>query len=416
MKIKLLNWLILIILFLSIPIFALADDEDYYLYVFSSFAEDSSKLDVAPDINSRHSVILDRNSKTIIYGKKENEICKMASTTKIMTCLVVLENSNLDDIVTVSAKAANTGGSRLGLSKGDKITVKNLLYGLMLKSGNDAAVALAEHIGGSVENFATMMNTKAKELNLSSTHFTSPHGLDDDNHYTTAYELAMLSDYALSNKRFADIVKTNNYTIIQNGYPKSLNNTNELLGSFEGIYGIKTGFTNGANRCLVTACRRGDLDVICVVLGCDTKKDRTHDTVKLLNYIFQNYSVVNVKDIIEKDFKDWLDEHQNSFVINKGLSQKIELKLDENDYKFSSISVNKSKIDKISSNISFTSQFEAPLQNNTTIGKISLEIDGINYYSIDILNSNSINKKNCFDYLLYFFKNYLNFFNNIGYN
>lgn len=175
----------------------------------------------------------------------------MASTTKIMTALVVLENAKLDTLVEVSKKAAGTGGSRLGLKTGDKITINDLLYGLMLCSGNDAAVCLAETVAGSIPEFAKLMNAKAKSLNLLNTNFVTPHGLDADEHYTTAYELALLSNYALNNKTFYKIVNTKSITISINGYPKSLINTNELLGNLNGVYGIKTGFTNGANRCLV---------------------------------------------------------------------------------------------------------------------------------------------------------------------
>ena len=180
-------------------------------------------------INSRAYVVIDRNSERILVGKNENQKRKMASTTKIMTATIILENCNLDDTIEVSKKAASTGGSRLGLKTGDKITIRDLLYGLMLCSGNDAAVALAEYAGGSIEGFAELMNSKAKKLNLNNTHFETPHGLDSDNHYTTAYELALLSNYALKNETFSNIVGTKNYTITINGYPKNINNNNELL-------------------------------------------------------------------------------------------------------------------------------------------------------------------------------------------
>ena len=206
-----------------------------------------------------------------------------------MTAIVIIENYNLDETIEISKKAAGTGGSRLGLKSGDKITIRDLLYGLMLRSGNDAAVALAEYASGDIKEFAKLMNKKAIELNLVNTHFETPHGLDSDEHYTTAYELALLSNYALNNKIFAQIVGTKEYTITINGYPKQLSNTNELLGNLNGVYGIKTGFTNGANRCLVTACKRNNMDIICVVLGADTKKFRTQDSIKLINYIFENF-------------------------------------------------------------------------------------------------------------------------------
>ena len=195
-------------------------------------------------INSRKAVIIDRTSKKVLFGKKENERAKMASTTKIMTAMVVIQNTNLDNIVEVSKKAAVTGGSKLKLKKGDKITIKDLLYGLMLRSGNDAAVSLAEYVGGSVEGFANLMNENAKELGLINTHFVTPHGLDDEEHYTTAYELALIADYALENEIFAEIVRTKTTNIRINGQNRTINNTNELLGNLNGVYGVKTGLTN----------------------------------------------------------------------------------------------------------------------------------------------------------------------------
>lgn len=228
----------------------------------------SSITTEAPITNSRAYVIYDRTSNSVIFGKNELEERPMASTTKIMTALVVLENCNLEDSVTISSKAAGTGGSRLGLSTNDKVNVKTLLYGLMLRSGNDAAVALAEHCGETIEGFAILMNEKAKELNLNNTNFVTPHGLDADGHYTTALDLAVLSDYALNNETFNTIVGTKTTTIDINSSLRDINNTNELLGVLNGVYGIKTGFTNGANRCLVTACKRNDMDLICIVLRC----------------------------------------------------------------------------------------------------------------------------------------------------
>ena len=225
-----------------------ADDIDLEI---DSSIETISPQDTIPSINSRAAIVYDRNSGMILYGKNENEKRKMASTTKILTAIITIENSTLSDIVTISSKSAGTGGSRLGLHKDDKISVADLLYGLMLCSGNDAAVALAEHISGSVENFAILMNQKACEIGLNSSHFVTPHGLDNEEHYTTAYELALLTNYALKNDIFRKYVGTKSQTITINTYSKTLNNTNELLGYLDGVYGVKTGFTNGANRCLV---------------------------------------------------------------------------------------------------------------------------------------------------------------------
>ena len=303
-----------------------------------------------------------------------------------MTAIVVIENLDLSKIIEVSSKSSGTGGSRLGLSKNDKISVEHLLYGLMLCSGNDAAVALAESTAGSVENFSILMNKKAKELHLSNTNFVTPHGLDNDNHYTTALDLAIITDYSLENKIFSKIVNTKKYTILINNKPKTISNTNELLGNYEGIYGVKTGFTNGANRCLVTSCRKNNLDFICIVLGCDTKKDRTKDSITLLDYAFNNFSLVNTKDFAQKKFDEWLIIHKNSFFINKGKTQNFNLYLDENDFPFSNIAINNSDKNNINVEISISSYLEAPLKNNTTIGNMKLFINNQICYNIKILN------------------------------
>ena len=365
-----------------------------------------------PAINARHAIIFDRNSKKAIYGKKETEICKMASTTKIMTAIVVIENSDLNKVVEISSKSSGTGGSRLGLSKKDIISVEHLLYGLMLRSGNDAAVALAESTAGSIENFSLMMNKKAKELNLSNTNFVTPHGLDNDNHYTTALDLAKITDYALENTVFSKIVNTKTYTILINNKPKTISNTNELLGNYEGIYGVKTGFTNGANRCLVTSCRRNNLNFICIVLGCDTKKDRTKDSIALLNYAFNNFSLVNTKEFTQRKFDEWLIIHKNSFFINKGIAQYLDLYLDEHDIPFSNIAINNSFKDNINVEISFNSYLEAPLERNSQIGSLKLFINNEIYYNIKIMNKNKIEKKTVSYYIINTLKNYFFIINN----
>ena len=394
--------------------FVFADDElieDDFL-ISNITQEVSSVASNEPSINAKHAIVFDRHSKRAIYTKKSSEICKMASTTKIMTAIVVIENSNLNDIVEVSLKASTTNGSRLGLSKKDKISVEHLLYGLMLKSGNDAAVALAEYTGGSVEKFAFMMNNKAHELGLINTNFVTPHGLDNENHYTTALDLAILTDYALKNDIFSKIVKTKNYTVLINNQQKNISNTNELLGNFEGIYGVKTGFTNGANRCLVTSCKRNNLDFICIVLGCDTKNNRTKDTIKLLNYAFSNFTLINLKDIAINKFNSWKISHKNSFFINKGKHQMLDLYLDENDFNFSNIAIKNSDKDKIDYEISFNSYYDAPLKKYTQIGVLKLYVNKQIFYSVKVLNHNEIAKKNTYYYISFILKNYFNFFTN----
>lgn len=359
-----------------------------------------------PTINSRAYVVIDRKSNTIMLGKNEHQKKKMASTTKIMTSIVIIENYNLSDIVTISKKAANTGGSRLGLKTGDKISVHDLLYGLMLRSGNDAAVALAEYATGSIPGFATLMNQKANELGLENTHFVTPHGLDHDEHYTTAYELALLTNYALNNKIFSQIVSTKNYTITINGYPKALINTNELLGVLDGIYGVKTGFTNGANRCLVTSCKRGDMDIICVVLGADTKKFRTQDSIKLINYSFQNFTYIHINEKIETEFNKWIDENINSFSIYKGINNKIELYFNKLDYDY--IPIKNDSINDIKISIQCNTNLTAPILSNYTLGHITVFQNDDILYTLDIKSKNNIQKRNILDYIYLFITNISN--------
>lgn len=380
-------------------------------FINDTIVETTSKPEEFPNINSRAAIVIDRNSNTILYGKNEKEKRKMASTTKIMTCIIVLENGNLNDIVEVSKKSAGTGGSRLGLKTGDKITVKDLLYGLMLCSGNDAAVALAEHVGGSIEDFSKLMNDKAAKLNLENTHFVTPHGLDNDEHYTTAYELALLSNYALKNKDFAQIVGTKNYTVTINNYTKTLSNTNELLGTLNGIYGIKTGFTNGANRCLVTACKRGNMDIICVVLGADTKNFRTKDSIKLIEYVFKEYEPVNLNTLIKEKFDTWQKENLNDFYIEKGRTQNICLKYEMLEHEI--IPLKKDKINNLDIKIKCKSYLVAPVAENYFLGTIDIYSENNLITSTKILTSYKINRKGIFDYFNYFSKNYISILTNV---
>lgn len=355
------------------------------------------------NINSRSCIVLDRLSNNILYGKNEKSKVKMASTTKIMTATVIIENCNLNDTIEVSKKAAGTGGSRLGLKTGDKITIHDLLYGLMLCSGNDAAVALAESCAGSIAEFSNLMNNKAKDLGLTNTNFESPHGLDSDGHYTTAYELALLSNYALQNPTFAKIVGTKNYTVTINGYPKNLSNTNELLGNLNGVYGIKTGFTNGANRCLVTACKRNDLDIICVVLGCDTKKFRTQDSIKLIEYAYKNYEMVNIGDIINSKFDTWKNDNSSKFNINKGITNNLDVSLSKLEN--IKIPIKKENIKDIAVSINCTYTIDSPIYANTPIGNLTLSIKDTDIINLDIIVNNTIRKKTSFDYFKYLINN-----------
>lgn len=353
-----------------------------------------------PQINSRIALIYDRTSGKIMYEKNGNKQTPMASTTKIMTAIVVLENANLKDVVTIDSKAAGMGGSRLGLKKNDKITVNDLLYGLMLRSGNDAAVALANHVGGSIEGFAEMMNAKAKEMGLTNSHFVVPHGLDNEGHYTTAYELAKMADYALQIEKFKEIVSTYSATITINGYPKAINNTNKLLGSVAGVYGVKTGFTNGAGRCLVAACERDNLDIITVIIGADTNNQRTEDSKELIEYAYKEFEVVGIKEILEMQWEQWKAINQGRIYVEKGVKNNVELLLEELPYE--NMAIAKTEVDKIEIEVNSIFYLEAPVQQNKIIGNVKVMVNGETVDVLDIMVKNEVRKREIKDYLLEF--------------
>jgi len=230
------------------------------------------------------------------------------------------------------------------------------------------------------------MNEKARELNLQNTHFVTPHGLDEEEHYTTAYELAKIADYALKIEEFAKIVKTKEYTVNINGNSKNLRNTNELLGALNGVYGVKTGFTNGANRCLVTSVKRGDLDIISVVLGADTKKDRTKDSIKIIEYAFSNYQMVDMGYMLHEEF-DKLVEN-TKFNIVKGVNSNVQLKLSENNIEMYPVHKNAVKDVQITSEIKQI--HEAPLNENTKLRRNNNK----NRRSTNLPSRNSLRKNN----------------------
>ncbi len=244
-------------------------------------------------ISARSAVVIDAQSGKILYKKNEKEKLGMASTTKIMTAVVALEEGSLNDTVTVSPHAADVEGSSMYLKAGEKITLENLVYGLMLSSGNDAATAIAEHIAKSEKAFAKLMNEKAREIGANSTNFTNPHGLSDKKHYTTAQDLAKITAYALKNKDFARIVATKSKTLERESIGRStLVNHNKLLKTYEGCIGVKTGFTKATGRCLVSAANRNGLKIICVTLNAG---DDWNDHKNLCDYVFGKYKATLYK-------------------------------------------------------------------------------------------------------------------------
>lgn len=244
-----------------------------------------------PSVSAQAAVMTEVSSGKILYSKNADKVLPMASTTKIMTALVAVEaaGDRLDEVVEISDSAAGVEGSSMYLEKGEKMTLRELLYGLMLSSGNDAAVAIAENIGGSVEGFVDMMNQKAAEMGLTSTHFVNPNGLPDESHYSSANDMAKMTCHAMKNPDFAEIVGTKSYNISGEGksYPRTLSNHNKLLRMYEGCIGVKTGFTKAAGRCLVSCAERDGLMLVCVTLNAP---DDWNDHTLMFNYGFENFT------------------------------------------------------------------------------------------------------------------------------
>ncbi len=264
------------------------------LFIFTAFCLIILSFSAyALDVSAKGTVLLEAESGDIVYGKNEHARLPMASTTKIMTALVVLENAELDDVVTIEPCMVGIEGSSIYLREGEHLTVEELLYALLLESANDASVALAIHVSGDIDSFADLMNEKAKELGLTSTHFTNPHGLDDEEHFTTPYELGIIATYAMKNETFAKIVSTKSTVIpLNNGEgSRVLVNHNRLLRSYNGAIGIKTGFTKRCGRCLVSSASRDGVTLICVTLNAPND---WQDHKALLDYGFTQYESISL--------------------------------------------------------------------------------------------------------------------------
>ena len=245
---------------------------------------------VGVSVSARAAVLIDADSGRVLYEKNARIHMPMASTTKIMTAIVALENSDANETVKVSADAVGVEGSSVYLSAGEEMTLKDLLYALLLASANDAAEAIAIHVSGSVEAFVGLMNDTAGELGLHGTSFENPHGLHSEKHYTTALDLALITAYALRNEQFFEIVSTYKYNIKSaDGTVRYLVNHNKLLKAYEGCVGVKTGFTKKGGRCLVSAARRDGLTLIAVTLSAP---DDWNDHRAMLDYGFLNYKSV----------------------------------------------------------------------------------------------------------------------------
>ncbi len=246
-------------------------------------------INVQAKENNSSFCVIEQSTGSILYQNNAHQKMPMASTTKIMTALLILENHNIDQIITVPNEAVGIEGSSIYLKKDERISLKDLLYGLMMRSGNDAANALAIYSAGSIEKFATKMNEKARDIGANDTHFVNPSGLHDSQHYTTAYDLAIISRYAMNNAIFREIVSSKHYK----GDYRSYTYKNKFLNIFDGANGIKTGYTRVSGRCLVSSAKRNDMQTICVVLNCSDMYERS---VELLNYAYDNFTLLNIKD------------------------------------------------------------------------------------------------------------------------
>ena len=249
-------------------------------------------------VAAKGAVLIDADSGRVLFGQNEDEMLPMASTTKVMTALIALENARLDEKVTAGKNAAGVPGTSLYLSEGETLTMEQMLYGLMLRSGNDAAVAIAEHVAGSVEAFAGMMNARAAQL-AADAHFINPHGLDAEGHRISALGLALVMREAMKNPAFRTITGTKRKVIpwVGNAYSRVLDNKNRLLKTYSGITGGKTGYTGKAGRCLVFSAERDGLSLVGAVLNCPTWFDTA--TV-LLDYGFENFRVESALDAGQK--------------------------------------------------------------------------------------------------------------------
>ena len=322
-----------------------------------------------------YALLMDADNRRVLYEKNGYEEVPMASTTKIMTLLVTLENAKMDDLVEVSEYAASMPDVQLGICKGEKYRLSDLVYSLMLESHNDVAVAIAEHVGGSVEGFARLMNQKAKEIGANHTNFVTPNGLDAENHYTTAYDLALIASYAIENETFLRIIQTPSYTFHEqsNGRSFTVNNKDRFLTSYEGALGIKTGFTGKAGYCFVGAAERDGKRLVSVVLACGWPPNKNYkwkDTTNLMNYGIENY---NMTEVLAKDTAfepiEVTDSIENE-PVTPYVAESVSLLLREDE--------------EVTFDISMPDSMTAPVKKGETIGKLTIKINNQNYKIVPI--------------------------------
>ncbi len=345
------------------------------------------------NITSESAILIDADTGKVLYDKSAYEKHEPASTTKIMTALLTLEHCKLDDVATVTSEAITSvpsGYSSDLLKMGEELSIKDLLYALLLPSSNEAANVLAIHIAGSIDSFASMMNTRAIELGCKNTHFVNPNGVHDEEHYTTAYDLALIAREAMKNDTFKQIVSTVAYTLpSSNNYSRidrNLITTNDLIkrqseNYYEYAIGIKTGFTTPAKNCLVAAAKKDDKTLISVVLGANTDDDRYSNTKTLLNYGFENFSkkdIVKTNDIVQTiDVKNATSKTKNlNLVAESGIN---------------TIVTNDKINDKVEPTVTLNDNLQAPIKKDTIVGTATYTVDNIQY-TINLKAGNDVKK------------------------
>ncbi|WP_416197936.1 MAG: serine-type D-Ala-D-Ala carboxypeptidase [Sporanaerobacter sp.] len=354
------------------------------------------------EINGKAAILIDYNSGNIIYEKNSHEKLPPASITKIMVLLIAMESLekgiiNLNDEVVISSNAAGMGGSQVYLEEGEIQTIENLLKAICLRSANDASVALAEHISGSEELFVKKMNEHAKELGMNNTNFVNVTGLPNEDHYTTAYDIGIMSKELLKypkihdwlNLWMSEIKVGKNKDVVQ-----SLVNTNRLIRDYEGANGIKTGSTSEAGFCLSASAKRGNLQLIAVILGCETSKIRFNETKKLLDYGFANYD-----SIIAGRKNDLMGK----VLVEKGSSEEVEAVLERDAY----ILLPKGSEGSLEKEIILSESILAPVANHGKLGELIIKFNGKEIDRINIVSKNSVDKANFKDMLKKVFKNLL---------
>lgn len=345
-------------------------------------------------LHSRAALLLDASNNRVLFEENGEKEMPMASTTKIMTCIVALENSKPDEVVTVSSNAAKMPDVQLNMKTGEQFYLKDLLYSLMLESHNDTAVAIAEHVGGSVEGFATMMNDKARELGCEHTNFITPNGLDAEGHFTTAKDLATIASYAIKNKDFIEITNTSSHEFKEIKSKKSfhVSNKNRFLYMMEGAIGVKTGFTNDAGYCFVGAIQKADRTLISVVLGCGwppRKSLKWTDTKELMNYGIDNYKERQIFENVDL----------TPVYVNKG-QQKYETLNMEGDLKL--LMRNNEKVKVV---YDVPKVIQAPVKTNNVVGYAKYYINDNYYTKVPIYTTQNIDKidmKYCFEKIVRF--------------